>query len=288
MDLMISSCTSVAHLSAAMGKDTYVIVPVLPYHIWAHGCGNNPGEKGSSTSPWYDSVTLFRQQYKNKWNEPFQDLYDAIEKKFGLKRQVELKNCDEEIKRLNMGCGYLKHEGFVNADISTMVKPDIVVDFSKPKWDEFKDNEFNHIVAKDVLEHIPGDFCNIIKEMYRISKNGAIWELVFPHHRCDHAVNDPTHIRMLTEHTFRMFDRKVLQYLHNEKRSESMLGFEHGVDIQVCEVKYEFIGYWKEKVERREITIDQLYEYLNFYSNVAESVKVLVQVHKPVRIDRLG
>lgn len=288
MDLMISSCTSVAHLSAALGKETYIMVPVLPYHVWAYGCGDNPGEKGLATSPWYDSVTLFRQLYKNKWNEPFQDLYDAIEKKFGLTRQTELRNCDEDIKRLNMGCGYLKYPGFINADISTQCKPDVLVDFSKPKWDEFKDNEFNHIVAKDILEHIPGDFCNIIKEMYRISKNGAIWELQFPHHRCDLAVNDPTHLRLLTSETFKLFDRKSLKHLHENGRSESMLGFEHGVDIQVCEVKYEFIDLWKKKVASGEITVDQLYDNLNFLNNVAESVKMLVQVHKPVRIDNLG
>lgn len=287
MDLMISSCTSVAHLSAALGKETFVIVPILPYHVWAYNCPDEPGQKTTNKSPWYDSVTLFRQLYKNKWNHTFQDLYNELEAKLGLTRSIELKDCDEEIKRLNMGCGYLKHDGFVNADISTMVNPDVVVDFSKPKWEAFKDNEFNHIVAKDILEHIPGDFCNVIKEMYRISKNGAIWELQFPHHRCDHAVNDPTHIRMLTQSAFQMFDRVVLQRLHKEGRSESMLGFEHGVDIQVCEVNYEFIDFWKDKVKKGEMTIDQLYENLNFYNNVAESVKVLIQVHKPFRVDKL-
>ena len=30
MDLVITSCTSIAHLSAAMGKPTWVIVPLLP------------------------------------------------------------------------------------------------------------------------------------------------------------------------------------------------------------------------------------------------------------------
>jgi hypothetical protein len=287
MDLMISSCTSIAHMSAALGKDTYALIPVLPYHVWAYGCGDEPGEKGSSTSPWYDSVTLFRQLYKNKWNEPFQDLYNALEIKFGLTRQTELKDCDEKIKRLNMGCGYLKLDGYINADISTRVKPDMIVDFSKSRWDQFEDNEFSHIVAKDILEHLPGDFCNVVKEMYRISKNGAIWELQFPHHRCDHAVNDPTHVRFLTQSTFQMFDRVVCQRLNSENRSESMLAFEHDVDIQVCEVNYDFVEYWLNKVHKKEMTMEDLYEALNFYNNVASSVKVLIQVHKPFRVNSL-
>lgn len=288
MDLMISSCTSVAHMAAALGKDTYIIVPVLPYHLWAHGCPEEQGHRGSLTSPWYNSVTVFRQQYKNKWNEPFKDLYNAFEEKFGLIRQCELKNCDDIVKRLNMGCGYLKMDHYVNADISTKVNPDIVVDFSKTRWDEFKDNEFNHIVAKDILEHVPGDFCNVIKEMYRISKNGAIWEIQFPHHRCDNAVDDPTHVRLLTEKTFRMFDRDVLNKLKQEGRAESMLAFENDVDIQICEVKHDFIDHWVKKVNNKELTVDQLYEMSNFYSNVIESVKILIQVHKPFRINRLG
>lgn len=287
MDLMISSCTSVAHMSAALGKDTFVIIPILPYHVWSYGCGNNPGDTGTPTSPWYDSVTLFRQIYKNKWNHPFQDLYNAFKNKLKLTQQSELKDCDPEMKKLNMGCGFLKLDGYVNADISSLSNPDIIADFSKEHWDQFQDNEFTHIVAKDILEHIKGDFCNVIKEMYRISKNGAVWEIQFPHHRCDTAVDDPTHVRLLTQNTFKLFDRIVLQKIFKGGRAESMLAFEHGVDIEVCDVKYDFVQYWSEKLERKEITKEQLYEMLNFNNNVAESVKLLIQVHKPVRIDKL-
>ncbi|UTS52179.1 hypothetical protein [Synechococcus phage BUCT-ZZ01] len=287
MDLVISSCTSIAHMSAALGKDTFVVIPVLPYYIWAYGTPSNPGEKGISTSPWYKSVTLFRQQYKGKWNDPFQDLYNAIECKFGIERECELLNHDEEIKRLNMGCGFKKLDGFINADRSSICSPDVIVDFSKHYWDEFKDNEFNHIVAKDILEHLPGDFCQVIKEMYRISKNGAIWEIQFPHHRCDHAYDDPTHVRVLTQKTFKMFDRVEIQRMHKDGMSESRLAFEHGVDIQVCEVQYDFIDYWTKKVQNKEMTVEELYEALSFYNNVATSVKLLIQVHKPVRVQTL-
>lgn len=62
MDLVISSCTAVAHLAAAMGVPTWIVVPVLPYYLWAL-----QGE----TSPWYDSVILFRQTKFNEWEQPF-------------------------------------------------------------------------------------------------------------------------------------------------------------------------------------------------------------------------
>lgn len=68
-DLVISSCTSVAHLSAAMGVPTWVVIPILPYYIWAI-----PGEK----VPWYDSVRLFRQTKHDDWTEIFEQVRVAL------------------------------------------------------------------------------------------------------------------------------------------------------------------------------------------------------------------
>ena len=69
LDLVITSCTSVAHMSAAMGKPTWIIVPILPYYIWA---------QAGSTSPWYKSVTLHRQVVYNDWQEPFKNIKNDL------------------------------------------------------------------------------------------------------------------------------------------------------------------------------------------------------------------
>ena len=76
-DLVISSCTSIAHCSAAMGIPTWVITPVMPYYLWAV-----PGD----TSPWYDSVKLFRQEKYGEWDAPFAKL------KVELAKEVEHAN----------------------------------------------------------------------------------------------------------------------------------------------------------------------------------------------------
>ena len=68
-DLVITSCTSVAHLSAAMGVDTWIIVPILPYYLWA--------KKGSITE-WYDSVKLFRQTTFENWDSPFAQIQKQL------------------------------------------------------------------------------------------------------------------------------------------------------------------------------------------------------------------
>ncbi len=64
-DLVITSCTSVAHLCGAMGIPTWIVVPVLPYYLWAP-----PG----NTTVWYDSVKLYRQEVFGEWSAPFDQI----------------------------------------------------------------------------------------------------------------------------------------------------------------------------------------------------------------------
>ena len=64
-DLVITSCTSIAHCSAALGVETWIVVPIMPYYVWAL-----PGDK----SPWYDSVKLFRQEKYGEWDAPFNNV----------------------------------------------------------------------------------------------------------------------------------------------------------------------------------------------------------------------
>jgi ADP-heptose:LPS heptosyltransferase len=70
LDLVITSCTSIAHLSAAMGKPTWVIVPMLPYHIWTYG---------GDHSPWYLNTTkVFRQTKFGEWDDTFEKLENEL------------------------------------------------------------------------------------------------------------------------------------------------------------------------------------------------------------------
>lgn len=64
-DLVISSCTSVSHLSAAMGIPTWVVIPVMGYYLYAE-----PGPK----TPYYNSMRLFRQQKYGDWSHPFDEI----------------------------------------------------------------------------------------------------------------------------------------------------------------------------------------------------------------------
>ena len=281
LDLVITSCTSIAHIAAALGKETWVLVPILPYHTWTV---NSPD---SDTTPYYDCVRLFRQKESKKWNKTFQNLYEALESKFELEH-IDMPNEDKEMKKLNLGSGLNKLEGYENIDISESTSPDRVVDLNVTPW-PWKDSEIDHIVAKDILEHLGKDsdhFIEIIKEMYRVSNNGAIWEIQAPHWRCDTAIDDPTHRRLITPGMFHLFNKNRLFNKAKTNDSDSPLAFYHDIDIEVCDIQFDYIPFWQEKVKNKEMTQEQLNFALNHYNNVALSVRYLIQVHKPGRIDK--
>ena len=277
LDLLITSCTSVAHIAAAMGVETWVIVPALPYHTWTYGAPD------STTSPYYKSVRLFRQTVYGKWNDVWQKLYAALEEKFSLKH-IDQPNEDRVDKKLNLGCGLTKIKGYNNVDKSESVKPDEIVDLGVTPW-PWKDNEYTHIVAKDIIEHMD-DVVATIKEMYRVSAHGAIWEVQVPHWRSDTALDDPTHKHLITKEFFSLFDKQ--KNLNNVKRraTESLLAFDHDIDIEVVDTQFIYTDLWQKKIQRREINEDELTYALNHFNNVALSMVVLIQVFKPGRIDK--
>lgn len=60
VDLVITTCTSVPHLSAALGKETWILLSFIPDWRWL---------LDRLDSPWYPSVKLFRQEGLDDWGK---------------------------------------------------------------------------------------------------------------------------------------------------------------------------------------------------------------------------
>jgi tetratricopeptide (TPR) repeat protein len=61
LDLLVSCCTSPVHLAGAMGLPVALTLPFMPDWRWGlHG----------ETTPWYPSVTLYRQAKRGDWSAP--------------------------------------------------------------------------------------------------------------------------------------------------------------------------------------------------------------------------
>ncbi|QIE23862.1 Tetratricopeptide repeat protein [Caballeronia sp. SBC1] len=65
LDLVITVCTSVAHLSGALGQRTWVLLDVNPYWPWM---------LERRDSPWYPSATLYRQRQFGQWDAVLEDV----------------------------------------------------------------------------------------------------------------------------------------------------------------------------------------------------------------------
>jgi len=61
-DLVISVSNTTVHLAAALGTPTWVMVPTSVGNLWYWMRGDTP-------TPWYECVTLFRQQHSGRWSE---------------------------------------------------------------------------------------------------------------------------------------------------------------------------------------------------------------------------
>jgi predicted SAM-dependent methyltransferase len=188
-----------------------------------------------------------------------------------------------------LGCGYKKLYDHWNVDVEPRCNPDQVWDLDTTPW-PWEDNFFNRITADNILEHLgqnPRVFTEIIKEMYRVSQDRAEWFICVPHHRCDLFWDDYTHVRPLSAKTFQMFDQKLNFSTIERKLSESTFGIYHNVDLEVYDVNYNIIPYWRGQVEQGLLGSQQLDINLNTMSNVCETVNIFIRVHKPGRCQDL-
>ena len=69
MDIVISVDTAVAHLSAAMGKKTFILLPYLPDFRWM---------LDRADSPWYPTATLFRQPSVGDWDSVISEIRELL------------------------------------------------------------------------------------------------------------------------------------------------------------------------------------------------------------------
>lgn len=71
LDLVVTSDTSIAHLAGALGARTFLALKHVPDWRWL---------MAGDSSPWYPTLTLFRQNRRGAWGEVFSTIANAIGK----------------------------------------------------------------------------------------------------------------------------------------------------------------------------------------------------------------
>ena len=69
VDLVLSTCTSVPHLSAALGRQTWLMISYNPDWRWL---------LDRTDSPWYQSITLYRQPVARDWDSVFKKVKEDL------------------------------------------------------------------------------------------------------------------------------------------------------------------------------------------------------------------
>ena len=69
LDLVITVCTTAAHLTGALGKRAWVLVPAVAE--WRYAAAGN-------TMPWYPALRLFRQRVLHQWDDVIHEVKSEL------------------------------------------------------------------------------------------------------------------------------------------------------------------------------------------------------------------
>ncbi len=121
---------------------------------------------------------------------------------------------------LDLGCGKNKAPGSFGVDIHSFEGVDLVIDLDKTPW-PIETGSFDHILCKHLIEHVR-DIPGFMREIHRISRPNATFEVVTPHFSSIFSWNDPTHARHLAMHWYKPFAKNaylssVIDGAHFEK-----------------------------------------------------------------------
>lgn len=110
---------------------------------------------------------------------------------------------EEQMKKLNFGCGSEIWEDYDNVDIQKSPKVTKSFDFNKFPY-PIKDNVYDYVYSRSVLEHLK-EPDKVLRELWRICKPNAIIEIIVPYYNNKSAVSDMQHKHFFSDTTFKVF-----------------------------------------------------------------------------------
>jgi SAM-dependent methyltransferase len=111
----------------------------------------------------------------------------------------------QKAKKLNLGSGTKKIEGYINVDKSKHKNVDIIHDLDIIPY-PFEDSTINSILFDDSLEHLENPF-NVLCECHRILIKNGIVEIYVPH-KNSYGAYMLSHKRLFNEYSFKDIEFK--------------------------------------------------------------------------------
>jgi ubiquinone/menaquinone biosynthesis C-methylase UbiE len=185
--------------------------------------------------------------------------------------------------RLNLGCGSKILAGWHNVDKYPTFAPDEVVDLEVFPW-PWPDHSVDEVLLSHVLEHLGATtevYLGIIKELYRVCRDGAKIVIAVPHPRHDNYLGDPTHVRPITPDGMMLFSQAANREWLAKGTANTTLGLYLGVDLKTESISYDLSEPWRELHELKKISKADLQHAIRSYNNVIQQITFVMVAIKP-------
>jgi SAM-dependent methyltransferase len=152
---------------------------------------------------------------------------------------------------LDVGCGRNKYPGAIGMDHNPATDADIVHDLGKFPY-PFADGEFDEIIGRHVVEHLP-DVMAFMSELHRITKPGGRIRLVTPHCTNPDWPGDLTHRNHFYSYSFQNFvpERKLFPFYTN-------------LELKPIRVYVTLLNLWRALGLQAMVNLDQHWRALRF------------------------
>ena len=119
-----------------------------------------------------------------------------------------------------------------------------------------------------------------MREIYRISSNGAIIDIRVPHPRHDHYLADPTHVRPITRLGLELYDKELNKQWKDRGCANSQLGLIHNVNFKIIDITITLEKKYHDLLKSKKISDTELQEYIDKYNNVVIETNFFLKVIK--------
>ena len=181
-----------------------------------------------------------------------------------------------------MGCGHNKIDGYVNVDLSHACNPDVVWDLEVFPW-PWDDDSIDAVRFYHSLEHIGEStrvFLGVMKELYRVCRDGAEIEITVPHPRHEIFISDPTHVRIVTPGVLTQFDREWNDKCKEMGAPNTPLAHYLNVDFKVINSSAALAEPYASQAKRGELTDATIQVIGRDLNNVFEEYRINVIARK--------